>query len=1144
MLRGEQKEISKADIAAAAPPASESRDISAESETRSVDAPREVEGPAADEAKETPIDSRVEYDHPPEASNDPVSDTSAESNVIENKEPTVEAKNEPTSSAEGEESAAREPKDSGAELGTELAHEHDIMETDAVSIPSESNNDNAEVSQPESQEPNLEIHDHEAQDGDESDHLKAEGESSDLEVHASDKAAVPEHLASVESENSHHRLEKEEAETVPASSEEPTAAEGKAINSVAEDKPPENAEATNEENNDVSDSETLSTEPVSDVEASPATEAREVEDHAEVVDHVTGDQQIAHSSDPTIAKDESSDFLGKENLEGAGSALNQEQEAEEKSVSNEHQSDNQPEHEHVETVTDEPNIEKPSEYLVKHAADEPIQTEKIAEGEATIESPKDELVEVEEHAKERLSTATAEADLPLEGRSIQDKESSASAEEFHQDANEDELEVESEDAWVLEKETSVPEEEHSMANDIPIDSAPPRAAIAWWEKNGQEETPANKTLDESSWHLRSLPGVEQPSVEKHLPAQPLNTEAVEEHAEGFEKQTLNDQDEHVKQEDHSETEEREISEAISPAISEEYSNETPYLSDIEEEHEDGERIIAAEEVTPQGEEEDLAPISLKSFPQDQIDTNNDHASSEIYSHPVERPESYATSSHEDSCQIHVEEREADSGSETVEHPEIEPANAVDGKGHEASKISSAPDHPDEQSTPNDHAFHESEAREEEDLNQSDSPVPHSDSHQIEYADNLHAGTDESSRAPEDQERDILDDYASNDLTPREENHPGLSQEGVVKESWRLQHAPHHEPEPTEHEVSNERPVTPTQASHAFDFAPSTPRHLIQEENHYGLTESPAAVLDADNLFEDDEEDEDQQQVGGHEYGRGAFQENTAQSSEQVHDFQREETKKATTHDKPETRPSFGSLVDTIRPDISLLRQLANQGSSAAHTPLDDDHSMSEYSQATPGEYFTPGPIELATPFTPQEPDAALHIRTHIADTIPSFESRAQSDEASTPTTPSEAASSPFVEDPRAEPNIRSSWQDNSALQGSDPTEPQQELKAQASPLQGEFDLYNTQTYPNYTSPRTSQVSLRPEKSPRNSFSYTGGFEGPRFSTQSSISSPPPPVPAKSPRLSSLNTSQASQFAEGRPYDSPVSTTRSHHESET
>jgi hypothetical protein len=148
----------------------------------------------------------------------------------------------------------------------------------------------------------------------------------------------------------------------------------------------------------------------------------------------------------------------------------------------------------------------------------------------------------------------------------------------------------------------------------------------------------------------------------------------------------------------------------------------------------------------------------------------------------------------------------------------------------------------------------------------------------------------------------------------------------------------------------------------------------------------------------------------------------------------------------------------------------------------------------------------------------LHIRTHTADTIPLFESYAQSDDAPTPTTLSKTTSSPFVEDSHAWPNLRSSRQDNSTLQGSDPTELNQELKLQACPLNGEF---------NSISPKASSVNLR---SPRNRFSYCPGADPPRFSTQSRI--PPPSAPAKSPRFSTLNTSRASEFSESRPYDPP------------
>lgn len=185
------------------------------------------------------------------------------------------------------------------------------------------------------------------------------------------------------------------------------------------------------------------------------------------------------------------------------------------------------------------------------------------------------------------------------------------------------------------------------------------------------------------------------------------------------------------------------------------------------------------------------------------------------------------------------------------------------------------------------------------------------------------------------------------------------------------------------------------------------------------------------------------------------------------------------------------------------------GTSPAHHHLEDNHSVSEYSSATPGERYNPV-LEDAVPYPPREPDAGLHIRTYTADTIPSFESYAQSDDASTPTSPSETASSPFMEHPHGEPNIRSSWQDNSALQGSDPIETRQELKPQASPLQAEFDPYNSQTYPNYISPKASQVNLGTETSPRhNSFGYPGGVDAPQ--THSPRGSTSPSWQIKSPR---------------------------------
>jgi hypothetical protein len=144
-------------------------------------------------------------------------------------------------------------------------------------------------------------------------------------------------------------------------------------------------------------------------------------------------------------------------------------------------------------------------------------------------------------------------------------------------------------------------------------------------------------------------------------------------------------------------------------------------------------------------------------------------------------------------------------------------------------------------------------------------------------------------------------------------------------------------------------------SSTFDFAPSTPRHFIQEEHHSSLAESPATVLGAGDLFEDsDEEEAEKNHPEVHGHGHDTSQEPTVQSPERTRDAQRDGRKEKETQNATENRAFFASLVDAIRPNLSLLKRLANQESSSSHYQTDNSHSVSEYSPARPGEYYTPG----------------------------------------------------------------------------------------------------------------------------------------------------------------------------------------------
>jgi hypothetical protein len=176
---------------------------------------------------------------------------------------------------------------------------------------------------------------------------------------------------------------------------------------------------------------------------------------------------------------------------------------------------------------------------------------------------------------------------------------------------------------------------------------------------------------------------------------------------------------------------------------------------------------------------------------------------------------------------------------------------------------------------------------------------------------------------------------------------------------------------------------------------------------------------------------------------------------------------------------FASLVDTIKSDIPAVKQIADNGESSHSLRPDDNdeyHSLSDYSQGTSRAKEVPNAFQETdgeeTPFhdTFSHHEAEnLHVRSHTADTVPSFESFAQSDVESTP---SETPSSPFQEIPKQEPRIESSWSLN------DQGEEHGELKPEDSPLRAEFDPYGTKNYPKYITPKPSQANLRSPRSSR------------------------------------------------------------------
>jgi hypothetical protein len=130
-------------------------------------------------------------------------------------------------------------------------------------------------------------------------------------------------------------------------------------------------------------------------------------------------------------------------------------------------------------------------------------------------------------------------------------------------------------------------------------------------------------------------------------------------------------DKQIKQEDHK-TEQSTRSDNLSQVFNGEHGDEIPHLSDIDEELDD-----SGHTVDVAGKTEDTAHDSAHEAPD--MDGNEDpQSSNDVHSAPVERAEGHETShsnEDEESNPIRVEEREVDSVSETVHHPEVEPHNA-------------------------------------------------------------------------------------------------------------------------------------------------------------------------------------------------------------------------------------------------------------------------------------------------------------------------------------------------------------------------------------------------------------------------------------------------------------------------------------
>jgi hypothetical protein len=362
------------------------------------------------------------------------------------------------------------------------------------------------------------------------------------------------------------------------------------------------------------------------------------------------------------------------------------------------------------------------------------------------------------------------------------------------------------------------------------------------------------------------------------------------------------------------------------------------------------------------------------------------------------------------------------------------------------------------------------------------------------------------------------------------------------------------------------------------------RQVVAEEIHINrFAESPVTVLNTDDLFDDDTDSDiseaprDDSDADGEEGENGDMEdeEETYDSDESESEEDSDELAPAaisskversfphviqnmpsyefgkpkmvdpfseTSHDQVDFSSShrssglFASLVDTIKSDLPVVKQMVSNGESRSQQQ-DEYLSRSETNMRDAPKTDIPNAFQQ----TDTEEDAPfhdtfsdhqsnnLHVRSHTADTVPSFESYAHSDGDSTA---SETPSSPFEEAPREEPRIATS-----APMHENTFDDHQQMKAEASPLRAEFDPLGSNTYPKFITPKQSQANLRsPVKSPRSP-------RNDRFVSQSIVSPKGPRSPRGTPsptsrRFSQSSTNGSSRPIEARPYDTPPSRTLS------
>ncbi|KAH7417769.1 hypothetical protein BKA64DRAFT_700316 [Cadophora sp. MPI-SDFR-AT-0126] len=226
---------------------------------------------------------------------------------------------------------------------------------------------------------------------------------------------------------------------------------------------------------------------------------------------------------------------------------------------------------------------------------------------------------------------------------------------------------------------------------------------------------------------------------------------------------------------------------------------------------------------------------------------------------------------------------------------------------------------------------------------------------------------------------------------------------------------------------------------------------------------------------------------------------------------------------------FANIVEVVRSDVPAVRQVQ----------LDNYQPGAEYvlgnaarPRAVSFEDDEPEFVRVsASPY-----ESSLHVRTHTADTLPSFDSYAQSD--SIPTTPSETSSSPVIDHPHDEPIIRDSGRERGMTETSQSA---QDLSLE-TPKAAAFDPALANAYPSFMSPKPSYADLRDNgRNPADIERMNAGYGS--FGAQTGLEahrariSPVNDI-KPNPFTNGIDTSQTPKMASNNPFKTPPMDTSS------